>query len=131
VETERARLAFVDDAALLIDEIEAVGPAGVGLLSRIVEIVENGGELDAKLPNAGVGDFATFIEVARTGENDAIFDVALRLPNVAGMGLEDVDGEKADAIVVVVVELIEGRNLPPVGRSRVTAEDEDDRFLRV
>ena len=55
----------------------------------------------------------------------------MRLPNVAGMGLEDVDGEKADAIVVVVVELIEGRNLPPVGRSGVTAEDEDDGFLRV
>ena len=47
------------------------------------------------------------------------------------MGFEDVDGEEADTIVVVVVELVEGRNLPPVGRSGVTAEDEDDRFLRV
>jgi hypothetical protein len=115
----------------LIDEIEAVGPSGVGLLGRVIEVVEDGGELDTELADAGVGDFAALVEVAGTRENDVIFYVALHLPDVAGMCFENVDGEEADAIVVVVVELVEGRNLPPVGRSRVTAEDEDDRFLRV
>lgn len=131
VEAEGTGFAFIDDAALLIDEVEAVGPAGVSLLGRVIEVIEDGRELDAEFADAGVGDFAALVEVAGAGEDDTVFDIALRLPDVAGMRLEDVDGEEADAIAVVVVELVEGRNLPPVGRSGVAAEDEDDGLLRV
>ncbi len=42
------------------------------------------------------------------------------------MRLEDVDGVEGDLIFVLIVELVEGRNLPPEGRSGVAAKDEDD-----
>ena len=42
------------------------------------------------------------------------------------MRLEDVDGVERDLIFVLIVELVEGRNLPPEGRSGVAAKDEDD-----
>jgi hypothetical protein len=46
------------------------------------------------------------------------------------MGFENVDNEKSDAIAVLVIEFIEGRNLPPEGRSSVAAEYQHHRFLR-
>jgi hypothetical protein len=42
------------------------------------------------------------------------------------MRLEDVDGVEGDLVFVLIVELVEGRNLPPEGRSGVAAKDEDD-----
>jgi hypothetical protein len=43
------------------------------------------------------------------------------------MRFENVDHEERDLAVVVVVELVEGGNLPPEGWSSVAAEDQDDR----
>ncbi len=45
------------------------------------------------------------------------------------MRLEDVDGVEGDLIFVLIVELVEGRNLPPEGRSGVAAKDEHDRLF--
>jgi len=43
---------------------------------------------------------------------------------------DDVDDEERDSVAVLVVELIEGRNLPPEWGSGVAAEDEYHRLLR-
>ncbi len=45
------------------------------------------------------------------------------------MRLEDVDGVEGDLVFVLIVELVEGRNLPPEGRSGVAAKDEHDRLF--
>ena len=45
------------------------------------------------------------------------------------MRLEDIDGVEGDLIFVLIVELVEGRNLPPEGRSGVAAKDENDRLF--
>ena len=42
------------------------------------------------------------------------------------MGLEDVDSVEIDLSLVLLRKLVQGGNLPPEGRSSVTAEDEDD-----
>jgi hypothetical protein len=43
--------------------------------------------------------------------------------------LDDVDDQERDLLVVLVIELVEGGNLPPKGRSSVAAEDKHDRLL--
>ena len=43
------------------------------------------------------------------------------------MRFQNVDHEERDFAVVVVIELVEGGNLPPEGRSSVAAEYQDDR----
>jgi len=43
--------------------------------------------------------------------------------------LADVNDVERRAIFVLLVEFVEGGNLPPEGRSGVAAEDEDDRLL--
>jgi hypothetical protein len=40
------------------------------------------------------------------------------------MRFRNVDNQKRDLISVLLVELVEGGNLPPEGRSGVTSEDE-------
>jgi hypothetical protein len=43
------------------------------------------------------------------------------------MRLGDVDDEEINSVFVLVVEFVEGGNLPPEGRSGVAAEDQDYR----
>jgi len=40
--------------------------------------------------------------------------------------LSDVDNEESDLALILIVELVEGGNLPPEGRSSVAAEDHHD-----
>jgi len=46
------------------------------------------------------------------------------------MGFEYVHGVERDAIAVLLVEFVEGGNLPPERRSGVAAEDQHYRLLR-
>jgi len=46
------------------------------------------------------------------------------------MGLKNVDDQERDLAAVLVVELVEGRNLPPERRSSVAAEHQHDRLFR-
>jgi len=75
-----------------------------------------------------VGDHSPYADF-RAGEDYLVLDVALHLPDVAGMRFEDVDHQERDAISILIVELVEGGNLPPEGRSSVAAENEDNRLL--
>jgi hypothetical protein len=45
------------------------------------------------------------------------------------MGFENVDGQEGDVFAVLLVELIQGRNLLPEGRSSVASEDQHDWLL--
>jgi hypothetical protein len=47
------------------------------------------------------------------------------------MGLGDVDDQETRALLVFLVELVEGGNLPPEGRSSIAAENQHDRLLLV
>jgi hypothetical protein len=128
-EAEGAGRAFEDDTVVGIDEVKSVGPSGVGAFGGVAELVEHSGELDAELANAGAGDDGALFFVLRAGEDHVVFDVALHLPDVAGVGFEDVDRQERDLAVIVVVEFVESGNLPPEGRSSVAAEDEDNWLL--
>lgn len=122
LKSKRPWPALVGNQALRVDQINTVGPAGIGLLGRIAEFVEDGWKLDAKFSHAGPGDEGSIIFSFRAGEDNVVFDIALHLPNVAGMGLGNVDHQKSDSIVILPVEFIEGGNLPPERRSSVAAE---------
>src|SRR5882762_11483993 len=111
---------------LLVNQIETVRPAGIGLFRPVAKHVEHRRNLDAELAYAGSRDVFAFLLVLRRRENYVVFDVALHLPNVAGMRLGDVDHQESDAAAVLLVEFIEGGNLPPEGRSSIAAENEDD-----
>lgn len=118
--------AFEGDAAASADQVEAVGPGGVGALDAVLDGVEQRRNADAEIADAGGGGgLAPGVGDGR-GEEDAVFHVRGELPEVGGMGLLDVDDVKGDAILMGVVKPVERGNLPAKRRSSVAAEDEDD-----
>jgi len=62
-EAEGAGRTFEDNAVVGVDQVEAVGPSGVGALGGVTEFVEDGGELDAEFADAGSGDVGAFVFV--------------------------------------------------------------------
>jgi len=65
---------------------------------------------------------------ARVLKDNSFFDVALHLPDVAWMGLGNVDDIESRSVLVLFVKLIERGNLPAEWRSSITAEYKDDRL---
>jgi hypothetical protein len=129
LESEGAGTALVGDAAVGIDQVNAVGPTGILPLGGVAEFVEDGGELDPKLAHAEAGDGCAFLLVPGTCENDFIFNIALHLPDVAGVRFSDVDHQKGDLVPVLLIELVERGDLPAEGWSGIAAEDQHRRLL--
>ena len=91
LEAEGAGAAFEGYVVVGVDEIDAVGPARVGLLGGVAEFVEHGREFDAQFADAGSGDRRALGFIFRTGQDDLIADVGFHLPDVTGVRFEDVD----------------------------------------
>jgi hypothetical protein len=126
VKAERAGSAFVDDLAGAVDQVEAVGPGGVLALDGVIDAIDERGEANAEGPHTAIGDVKALGVRLRIAEDDVVADVAAHLPDVARVGFFDIHGEEGDTVAIFVVKPIERGNLPAEGRSRVTAEDEDD-----
>ena len=127
---KRAGLALIDNATAPVDKVDPVRPSGVGPLHRVVKSIDQGRKFYAQFANACAGNVFAFFKISRAGKYDLILDIALHLPDVAGVRFQDVDGIELNAILVLIVELVESGNLPPEGRSSVAAEHEHHRLLR-
>ena len=112
----------------MIDEIKPVGPAGISIFSGVAELVEHCGKLDAQFADASTREEGSFLVILRAGKYQVFFNVALRLPDIARVRLENVDNEERDAISILLVKFVKGRNLPPERRSGVAAEYQDHRL---
>src|ERR1039457_7582259 len=121
-EAERAGPALVDHSAFAADQVEAVGPSGIGLLDGIVHAIDEGREADPQSAHTAIGHLESFALGARIAEHDALANVAAHLPDVAGVCLLDIDGVEGDAIPVGIEQSIERGNLPAKGRSSVASE---------
>jgi len=87
MKSEWAGAAFVCHTTVFVDEVNSIRPAGIFLLRRVVEVIDQRGKLDAEFANAHTRNLLTFTEALRTGEDHVVAEVALHLPNVAGMRL--------------------------------------------
>ena len=128
---KRPWLALEGDPALGVDELDAVRPSRVRLFGRVAKLIQHGRNLDAESADAGSCHQRSFFFVLRAREDNFILEVALHLPDVTGMRFADVDDQESDAAPILLVEFVESGNLPPEGRSSVTAKYEHDRLLLV
>src|ERR1700733_14425141 len=124
LKAERAAFAFVGHAIPPIDQVDSIGPARIGLLGRVVEPIKNCGKLDSQLANTGARDLATLLGVVGTGKYNLVLHVALGLPDITRMRLQDVHDQESDLLVVLIIKPVESGNLPPERRSGITAEYE-------
>jgi hypothetical protein len=128
-EAEGAGTGFVGDAAVAINYVEAVGPAGVVAFSRVLEIVEHGRKFDAELDDAELAHLGALVLIFGRGENYVVVDIVRILPDVGGVRFANVNRIELDLIFIFRVQVVEGGNLPPEWRSSVAAKNEDDRLL--
>src|ERR1700674_3981843 len=126
LEAEGPGPALVGDPPLRVDQVNPVGPSRVCLLGGVLESINQGGELYPQLAHAGSGDQRPLVEIFRAGEDDLILYIALHLPHVAGMRFQNVDRKECHLVAVLVVKLVEGRNLPPEGRSSIASKYQND-----
>jgi len=129
MEPKRPGPALVSYAPRPINQIKPIRPSSVRTLCRIPKLVEHCGNFNSQFAHASSSYESTFLFIVRTGEDDLLFYVALHLPDVAGVRLGDVDDQKCDPVSELLVELVEGRNLPPEGRSRVASKHQHHRTI--
>ena len=115
---------------MTVDQVDALRPSRVSAFGLVVESIDYRRKLDAQLADAGSRDLAAFLIIFRTCEKDFVLEVALRLPDIGGMRLCDVDNQERDLLPVLIVELVERGNLPPERRSSIAAEKQHDRLRR-
>jgi len=128
VEAEGTWLALIRHAAGGVDQVKSVWPCRVRLLRGVAEFIEHGRNIDSELANAGSRDETAFFFAPWTGEDDIVFNIALHLPNIARVRLGNVYDQERDLLSVLLIELVEGRNLPPKRRSSVASEYQDNRL---
>ncbi len=80
------------DATPSLNQVEPVRPSRVGFFHAIVDPIHDGGELDTQRAHAGIGDRDAFRFIRGTSEQNLFTDIALHLPDIGGMGLQDIDG---------------------------------------
>src|SRR5579872_5445200 len=130
LETERPGFALVYDPSARVDQIHTIGPARVSALRHVFKTIEHSGKFDSQLADAGSGNQRPLCLVLRAGQYDLVANITFHLPDIAGMCLENVDHQERHSVSILIVELVEGRNLPPKWRSSVTSEHQHDGLFR-
>jgi hypothetical protein len=120
---------LVGYTARLIDDKEAVRPAGVGALRGILQIIYESGNVNAKFDHASIRGLIAIIKTPGGGDKNVVLNIAGHLPSVGRMRLFYVYDIQSGSILVLRVHFVEGGDLPPKGRSSMTAENQDHRLL--
>jgi len=122
METKRARPTLVGYPPASINQIKPIWPAGVSTLSRVSKFIQHRRNLDSQLAHASPGDKSAFLFTVRAGKYNFVPYIALNLPYVAGVRFSDVDHQECDPVSELLVKFVEGRNLPPEGRSGIASK---------
>src|SRR6516164_2795640 len=94
MEPKRTRSALEHDLAVAVDQVETIRPAGILPLDGIVDAVDQRRELNPQLSDATLGNIEPLSIGLRIAIDDAVADVGAHLPDIAGVRLLDVHGEK-------------------------------------
>jgi hypothetical protein len=125
---EGAVAAFVNDAASLINNVEALGPCGVSVVRGVAHFVDakRNGILEALGEIVGYGDALLESFGLRVANVVLVFFVGFHLPLVERVGFTDINSEKIGAVFIVVIDLRNVANLAAKGWSSETAEDKNE-----
>ncbi len=124
---KRSHAAPICNAAGFVDDVETLGPCGVGVIGGVVDVVDSEGDGVVEAFDEIVRDRYSLRESFRLGVADVILHVGLHLPLVGRMRFTYIHGQKIGVIFVVVVNLHHVTDVAAEGRSSVAAEDDDKR----
>lgn len=124
---EGPHAAAIGDAAGFIDDVEALGPCGVGVVGGVAHIVDAEGDGIVKTLDEIIGDSDALGEGFRLGVANIIFDVGLHFPLVGGMSFAYIHGQEVRVNFIVVENLHHVADVAAERRSSVASENDDER----
>ena len=124
---EWAHPAGVRDFALLIDDVNALGPSGVSVVCGVGHVVDAEGQRVFLPLDEIIGDGDALLEGSRLRVADILFHVGFHLPLVGRMRFAHVDGQEIGVVFVIVVNPDDVADLATKWRSSVTAENDHQR----
>lgn len=124
---ERTHAAAIGDAAGFVDDVEALGPRGIGIVGGIAHVIDSEIHRVVEPVNEIVGDGHALGQRFRLRITNVILDVRAHFPFIRWMSFAHINSEEVGVILVVVIELNHVADVAPKGRSSVAAEDEYER----
>ena len=124
---KRSHAATIGDVAAFIDDINALGPSGIGGFSSVAHVVDAERHGIRKAFCEIVGDSHALRQSFWLRVANIFFYVGLHLPLVGGMRFAHVDSQKIGVIFIVVVDFYDVAQLATKGRSSVAAEKNYER----
>src|SRR5579863_6198797 len=97
MEAERPGSALVYHFAGAVDQEHSIRPSGVLFLDPVIDTVDEGRKADSQGAHAAVGNLKALPFGPRSTKDYVVADVTGHLPDVAGVGLFDVDGVEGNA----------------------------------
>ena len=124
---EGAHAAAIGDAAGFVDDVEPLGPCGVGVVRGVIDVVHAEGNGIVESLDEVVGDSYALSKSLGLRIADVVLYVGLHLPLVGWVCFAHIYGEKIGVIFVVVVNLHHVTDVAAKRRSSVAAKDDDQR----
>ena len=126
---EGAVAALVSNAAVLVNDVEALRPRRICIIGGVVHFIDTKGHGEFETLGEIVSDGHALLDGLRLGIANIVLvlPIGFHLPFVGRMSLAHVDGQKIGVVFVIVVDLNDVANLATERWSSETAENEDER----
>jgi hypothetical protein len=119
--------AAIHDVPGFIDDVQPLGPGGIGVIRRVAQVIDAEGQRKLVARGEILGDGHALFQRFRLRVANVIFHVGLHLPFVGGMRFADVNGEKIRVVLIVVVDLNDVAHLAAKWRSSEAAKHQHQR----
>jgi hypothetical protein len=124
---ERTHAAAIGDVAGFVNDVEAFGPSGVGVIGGVIDVVDAESDWVVEAFNEIVRDSYALSQSFRLGITDVVLHVGLHLPLVSRMSFAHIYGEKVGVILIIIVNLHHVTYVAAKRRSSVAAKYDDQR----
>jgi hypothetical protein len=123
---ERTDPAAVSDPAALINDVNSLGPRGIGVIGGVAHVIDSEGQSELESFDEIVRDHHALFQRFRLRVTNVVFEIRFHLPFVGGMRFANVNGQKIRALFIILVNLNDVAHLAAKRRSSKTPEDENE-----
>jgi hypothetical protein len=125
---KRSPAAFVGNAPLSIDKIQAIGHAAVGVSHAVVHFVHDHRNTDVKRSATSLGHALPFLLISRLLDTDARPVIGGHAPAIDWMDIANINRHEFGAVAESAFELFQGPELGPKRSSGKAAENQNHRL---
>ena len=123
---ERTDPAAVSDATALINDVNSLGPRGIGVIGGVAHVIDSEGQSEVESFDEIIRNRHALLECFRLRVTNVVFEIRFHLPLVGGMRFANVNGQEIRAVLVILINLDNVAHLAAKRWSSKTPEDENE-----